>query len=81
MAFQSLSTQVISSITPCAKDLQLISQLAGRERKKNEALAAKVFGKGRRNSAPGAVASGGRGKPGPGQSLASRVGVQKVFYI
>lgn len=51
-----------------------------RERKKNEALAAKVFGKGRRNSAPGAAASGNK-KAGPGPSLASRVGVQKVCYI
>lgn len=48
-----------------------------RERKKNEALAQKVFGKGRRNSAPGAAASGGNRRAGAGPSLASRVGVQK----
>lgn len=50
-----------------------------RERKKNEALAAKVFGKGRRNSAPGGAASGSR-KAGGAPSLASRVGVQKVCH-
>lgn len=50
-----------------------------RERKKNEALAAKVFGKGRRNSAPGAAASVNR-RGGGGQSLASRVGIQKVYF-
>lgn len=48
----------------------------GRERKKNENLAAQIFGrggKGRRASAPV-----GEIKPGSGPSLASRVGVTKV---
>lgn len=48
-----------------------------RERKKNEALAQRVFGKGRRNSVSGAAASGGKRRAGASPSLASRVGVQK----
>ncbi|KAJ0343061.1 hypothetical protein COL922a_000388 [Colletotrichum nupharicola] len=43
----------------------------GRERKKNEALAQKIFSKDRRQSAPSKL------KPGAGPSLASRVGVNK----
>ncbi|KAK2761886.1 pentatricopeptide repeat protein [Colletotrichum kahawae] len=43
----------------------------GRERKKNEALAQKIFSKDRRQSAPSKL------KPGVGPSLASRVGVKK----
>ncbi|KAH6687486.1 hypothetical protein F5X68DRAFT_275950 [Plectosphaerella plurivora] len=43
----------------------------GRERKKNEALAQRIFSKDRRQSAPSKV------KPGTGPSLASRVGVKK----
>ncbi|KAK2014720.1 hypothetical protein LZ32DRAFT_186826 [Colletotrichum eremochloae] len=43
----------------------------GRERKKNEALAQKIFSKDRRQSAPTKL------KPGAGPSLASRVGVKK----
>ncbi|KLP12537.1 uncharacterized protein LW94_10732 [Fusarium fujikuroi] len=44
----------------------------GRERKKNEALADRIFSKNRRRSAPSKL------KSAPGQSLASRVGVKKV---
>ncbi|KAF5669121.1 hypothetical protein FCIRC_9368 [Fusarium circinatum] len=44
----------------------------GRERKKNEALADRIFSKNRRQSAPSKL------KSAPGQSLASRVGVKKV---
>ncbi|KAF4442486.1 hypothetical protein FACUT_1986 [Fusarium acutatum] len=43
----------------------------GRERKKNEALADRIFSKNRRQSAPSKL------KSAPGQSLASRVGVKK----
>nr|XP_036577524.1 pentatricopeptide repeat protein [Colletotrichum truncatum]KAF6784522.1 pentatricopeptide repeat protein [Colletotrichum truncatum] len=43
----------------------------GRERKKNEALAQKIFSKDRRQSAPTKL------KPGVGPSLASRIGVKK----
>ncbi|KAF6836013.1 pentatricopeptide repeat protein [Colletotrichum plurivorum] len=43
----------------------------GRERKKNEALAQKIFSRDRRQSAPTKL------KPGAGPSLASRVGVNK----
>jgi len=47
---------------------------ADRERRKNESLAAEIFGKGRRQSAgPGL----NNRKPGTGPSLASRVGVTK----
>ncbi|TDZ27992.1 putative RNA-binding protein [Colletotrichum spinosum] len=45
----------------------------GRERKKNEALAQKIFSKDRRQSAPSKLKPG----PGAGPSLASRVGVNK----
>ncbi|WYZ40269.1 hypothetical protein EsH8_IV_000610 [Colletotrichum jinshuiense] len=53
-----------------ATDFEKIIQ-EGRERKKNEALAQKIFSKDRRQSAPIKV------KPGAGPSLASRVGVKK----
>ncbi|KAF9875623.1 hypothetical protein CkaCkLH20_07004 [Colletotrichum karsti] len=43
----------------------------GREKKKNEALAQKIFSKDRRQSAPTKL------RPGAGPSLASRVGVKK----
>lgn len=45
---------------------------ADRQRRKNEALAQEIFGKGRRSSAPG-VGNANR-KPGTGPSLASRIG-------
>ncbi|KXH31038.1 hypothetical protein CSIM01_07923 [Colletotrichum simmondsii] len=48
---------------------------AGRERKKNEALAQKIFSKDRRQSAPSKL------KPGAGPSLASRVGITKKVRI
>lgn len=48
------------------------SSLQGRERKKNEALADRIFSKNRRQSAPSKL------KATPGPSLASRVGVKKV---
>ncbi|KAI9797259.1 MAG: hypothetical protein M1833_005555 [Piccolia ochrophora] len=48
---------------------------AGREKKKNQALAEEIFGKGRRASAPGGAFSGR--KPPSGPSLASRMGVTK----
>ncbi|KAI0166134.1 hypothetical protein GGR57DRAFT_445497 [Xylariaceae sp. FL1272] len=47
---------------------------AGRERKRNEALAAKIFGRGDKNAQRRASAPI---KPGAGGSLASRVGVTK----
>ncbi|RDW70083.1 hypothetical protein BP5796_08480 [Coleophoma crateriformis] len=47
-----------------------------RQRRKNEALAQEIFGKGRRSSAPGAGMINNR-KPGTGPSLASRIGIQK----
>ncbi|KAI1268348.1 hypothetical protein F5Y18DRAFT_225984 [Xylariaceae sp. FL1019] len=47
---------------------------AGRERKRNEALAAKIFGRGDKNAQRRASAPI---KPGAGGSLASRVGVKK----
>jgi len=43
-----------------------------RQRRKNEALAQKILGKGRRSSAPGAGSA--NRKPGAGPSLASRIG-------
>jgi hypothetical protein len=47
----------------------------GRDRKKNEALAARIFGKDHRSSAPSSP------KPVPGAgSLASRAGVKKVRF-
>ncbi|UKZ69048.1 uncharacterized protein TrAtP1_010060 [Trichoderma atroviride] len=57
-----------------AKAKTLISCIA-RERKKNEALADKIFSRGRRQSAPT------NSKPQIGASLASRVGVKKVLNI
>lgn len=49
----------------------------GRQKRKNEQLAQDIFGKNRRQSAPAA----GNTKKGPiGGSLASRVGVTKVFF-
>ncbi|KAJ0163217.1 hypothetical protein CTA2_3317 [Colletotrichum tanaceti] len=53
-----------------ATDFERIIQ-EGRERKKNEALAQKIFSKDRRQGAPTKL------KPGEGPSLASRVGVKK----
>ncbi|KAK0375782.1 hypothetical protein CLIM01_06882 [Colletotrichum limetticola] len=53
-----------------ATDFEKIIQ-QGRERKKNEALAQKIFSKDRRQSAPSKL------KPGAGPSLASRVGITK----
>ena len=58
----------------CCKLLTLIA----RQRKKNEALANEIFGKGRRASTP---AVGGRFIPGTGRSLASRVGITKVLSL
>lgn len=48
-----------------------------RLRRKNEALAQEIFGKGRRSSTPSN--SNGNRKPGPGPSLASRIGIAKVL--
>lgn len=45
-----------------------------RQRRKNEALANEIFGRGRRASIP----SNGNRKLGLGSSLASRVGIAKV---
>ncbi|ROT42790.1 hypothetical protein SODALDRAFT_23873 [Sodiomyces alkalinus F11] len=53
-----------------ATDFEKIIQ-EGRERKKNQALAERIFSKDRRQSAPAKT------KPGTGPSLASRVGVKK----
>lgn len=55
-----------------ASDFEKIIQ-DGRERKKNEALAQRIFSKDRRQSAPVKGT-----KFGGGGSLASRVGVKKV---
>lgn len=49
--------------------------LPGRERKKNEALADRIFSKNRRQSAPSKL------KAPTGPSLASRVGIKKVTPI
>jgi hypothetical protein len=53
--------------------VQHANGLAARERKRNEALADKIFSKGRRQSAPAGLKASQ-----PGGSLASRVGVKKV---
>ncbi|KAF7538766.1 hypothetical protein G7Z17_g12576 [Cylindrodendrum hubeiense] len=53
-----------------ATDFEKIIQ-DGRERKKNEALADRIFSKNRRQSAPSKL------KAAPGPSLASRVGIKK----
>ncbi|KAM3499612.1 hypothetical protein MY10362_007145 [Beauveria mimosiformis] len=58
-------------MAPVAKEFDKIIQ-DGRERKKNEALASKIFSKGRRQSAPSKL------KAAAGPSLASRVGVRKI---
>ncbi|KAM3563844.1 hypothetical protein ARSEF4850_002143 [Beauveria asiatica] len=58
-------------MAPVAKEFDKIIQ-DGRERKKNEALASKIFSKGRRQSAPPKL------KAAAGPSLASRVGVRKI---
>lgn len=62
----------------CAKGLLAANTPADRQRRKNEALAKEVFGKGRRSSAPGAGAGMGSRKPNAVPSLASRIGVAKV---
>ncbi|KAL7905905.1 hypothetical protein GGI35DRAFT_459592 [Trichoderma velutinum] len=59
-------------MAPVAKEFERIINTA-RERKKNEALADKIFSKGRRQSAPTNL----KGAQ-PGGSLASRVGVKKA---
>jgi hypothetical protein len=56
----------------------LIDIYTDRQRRNNEALAEKIFGKNRRASAPGAGMASK--KPGTGPSLASRIGVTKVYY-
>ena len=48
---------------------------AARDRKKNEVLAAKIFGKDRRSSTPASKPATGAG------SLASRAGVKKVCFL
>ncbi|KAJ6786563.1 hypothetical protein PWT90_07321 [Aphanocladium album] len=58
-------------MAPVAKEFDKIIK-DGRERKKNEALASKIFSKDRRQSAPSKL------KAGAGPSLASRVGVRKI---
>lgn len=57
--------------SPC-RPLPSTYTILGRERKKNEALADKIFSKNRRQSAPSKL------KAPTGPSLASRVGVKKV---
>ncbi|RFU75446.1 hypothetical protein TARUN_6779 [Trichoderma arundinaceum] len=59
-------------MAPVAKEFEKIIHTA-RERKKNEALADKIFSKGRRQSAPSNLKTAQ-----PGGSLASRVGVKKT---
>ena len=51
--------------------------MVDRLRRKNEALAQEIFGKGRRASTP----SNGNRKAGSGPTLASRIGVAKVRLI
>lgn len=46
-----------------------------RQRKKNEALASEIFGRGRKN----VLSHNGSRKIGSGPSLASRVGITKVI--
>ncbi|OAA58812.1 hypothetical protein ISF_06595 [Cordyceps fumosorosea ARSEF 2679] len=58
-------------MAPVAKEFDKIIQ-DGRERKRNEALASRIFSKGRRQSAPSKL------KAAAGPSLASRVGVRKI---
>ncbi|TQV92568.1 RNA-binding protein, rrm type [Cordyceps javanica] len=58
-------------MAPVAKEFDKIIK-DGRERRKNEALASKIFSKGRRQSAPSKL------KTVAGPSLASRVGVRKI---
>ncbi|KAJ4153254.1 hypothetical protein LMH87_009750 [Akanthomyces muscarius] len=58
-------------MAPVAKEFDKIIK-DGRERKKNEALASRIFSKGRRQSAPSKL------KAATGPSLASRVGVRKI---
>ncbi|KAH6604019.1 hypothetical protein Trco_007465 [Trichoderma cornu-damae] len=59
-------------MAPVAKEFEKIIHTA-RERKKNEALADRIFSKGRRQSAPYSLKAAQ-----PGGSLASRVGVRKA---
>ena len=54
--------------------INLINTSLDRQRRKNEALAKDIFGKGRIGSTP----NNGTRRPGTGPSLASRVGVSKV---
>ena len=54
----------------------LMRAFPDRQKKKNEALASEIFGKGRRASAPSATL--GARKSGVGGSLASRMGAKKV---
>ncbi|KND92810.1 hypothetical protein TOPH_02515 [Tolypocladium ophioglossoides CBS 100239] len=61
-------------MAPAASDFQKIITDA-RERKKNEALADRVFSRDRRQSAPSKL------KPTPGGSLASRVGIRKACRL
>jgi hypothetical protein len=60
----------------CNPFMSLTRLSTDRQRRKNEALAEEIFGRGRRASGP-AAGSGPR-KPGTGPSLASRVGISKV---
>ncbi|POR37173.1 Uncharacterized protein TPAR_02647 [Tolypocladium paradoxum] len=62
------------TMAPAASDFQKIITDA-RERKRNEALADRIFSRDRRQSAPSKL------KPTPGGSLASRVGVRKVCRL
>ncbi|KAI9805537.1 MAG: hypothetical protein M1825_000788 [Sarcosagium campestre] len=65
---------MVSKDTPTVSFNDVVQ--AGREKKKNELLAEKIFGKGRRASAPGPGIAG-RKAPPTGPSLASRMGVTK----
>jgi hypothetical protein len=70
-----MSAILLRGIGPCIVSLTRLS--LDRQRRKNEALAQEIFGRGRRASGPTAGGQGPR-KPGTGPSLASRVGIAKV---
>jgi hypothetical protein len=68
------STILLRGIGPCRMSLTRLP--LDRQRRKNEALAQEIFGRGRHASGP--AAGQGPRKPGTGPSLASRVGITKV---
>lgn len=63
---------IVAQLEALSKHTLTQCLVTARERKKNEALADKIFSQGRRNGTPS------RKPVAPGGSLASRVGVKKV---